>query len=104
MKVYRLIEVEVPDDLKGICWNESMNGKIVWKRADAEMCSVGIIRRGRRWGDYGGRFCAECPYFLASGFIYGNELELLRSLAEKLDVPVNELLDLLSKGGSDDEC
>jgi len=104
MKVYRLIEVEVPDDLKGICWNESMSGKIVWKRADAEMCSVGIIRRGRSWGDYGGIFCAECPYFLAPGLLHGYERELLRRLAEKLGVPVNELLGLLSKGGSDDEC
>jgi len=54
MKVYRLTEVEVPDDLKGICWNESMRGKIVWKKANSKMCSVGIIRRGRSWGDYDG--------------------------------------------------
>jgi len=96
MRIYRLVEVEVPDDLEGICWNESMSGKIVWKRADSKMCSVGIIRRGRSWGDYDGKYCAECPYFLMPNCLYDHERNLLKRLAKELGMSVNDLLELLA--------
>ena len=106
MKIYRLTEVEVSDDLRGICWNESMKGKIVWKKANSKMCSVGIIRRGRSWGDYGGKYCAECPYFLALNLLHDYERGLLKRLAEELAMSVDDLLEMLTaeaqskKGGS----
>lgn len=96
MKVYRLVEVEIPNNLEGICWNESIKGKIVWKQADSRMCSVGIIRRGRNWGDYNGKYCAECPYFLAPGLIHDFERDLLECLAKEVNMSANKLLEMLT--------
>jgi len=65
MKVYRLTEVEVPDDL-------------------------------RSWGGYDGKYCAECPYFLASNLLYDYERSLLKHLAEELAMSVDDLLEMLT--------
>jgi len=52
-------------DEEGICWNESLRQKrLVKVKAGDGMCAVGIVRRGRHWGDYTGEYCAECPYFI----------------------------------------
>jgi len=44
--------------LEGVCLNENRP-----RRAGDRICGVGIVKRGRRLGDYAGRYCAECPYW-----------------------------------------
>lgn len=96
-----MVDLEVDGDLRGICLNESLaNGKVVDVGASDEMCTVGMIRRGRSWGDYDGKCCAECPYFLAKGLIGKREMGLLRELSESISVPVERLLEALEALGS----
>jgi hypothetical protein len=53
--------------------------------------SVGMIRRSRSWGDYGGVYCAECLYFTNERCVGEPEEELcgreprkqLREVVEK---------------------
>jgi hypothetical protein len=48
----------------GHCDNVFKGEKRPKVKAGDDICSVGIIRKGRSWGDYNGVFCAECPYFI----------------------------------------
>ncbi len=41
-------------------------------------------KEGRSWGDYGGQYCAECPYFIHDKFMGKWERELLRELEKQL--------------------
>lgn len=93
VRISRIIELEVPDDLEGICFNESLHaGRSVKVKASNKMCSVGIIRRGRSWGDYGGSCCGDCPYFISKVALGRHEHELLEEISEKLSVPVDDLI------------
>jgi hypothetical protein len=80
-----MVEVEMESEDEGICFNESMHVKrIVKVKVGSKMCSLGEIRRGRSWGDYGGQYCAECPYFIHDKFVDKWERELLRELEKHL--------------------
>lgn len=93
MKISRIVDVEVGESLEGICFNESLAKKRVVKvKASDKMCSVGMIRRGRSWGDYGGTWCAECPYFIAKGIIGEWESGLLNELSEALGMPLEKIV------------
>lgn len=67
--VTRMFPVRFRRDQRGWCWNDGRKVK-----AGDRMCSVGAIRRGRNWGDYGGKYCAACPYF------FRNEKEAKRGM------------------------
>lgn len=62
--VKRMMSVDFRKDEKGYCDNVSEGEKRPEVKAGNDMCSVGMIRKGRSWGDYSGVFCAECPYFI----------------------------------------
>ncbi len=69
IKIERMIKLIVDKDMPGecdnICEDDLKKGKKREQvKAGDNMCSVGMIRRGRNWGDYGGVFCGECPYFI----------------------------------------
>jgi hypothetical protein len=82
---YSEIVVSFEPSEEGICWNESMRqNQIVKVKAGDKMCSVGMIRRGRNWNDYGGIYCAECPYFLHKKCIGEDEKKYLSKLEEEL--------------------
>ena len=85
IKATRMVEVEFDSEEEGICFNLSMSAKKpVTVKAGNQMCSVGDIRRGRSWGDYGGRCCAECPYFISDRFLGEWERSLLEELEQTL--------------------
>jgi hypothetical protein len=70
---------------EGICWNESMSRKqIVKVKAGDRMCSVGIVRRGRNWNDYGGFYCAECPYFITRKCAHEEEKQYMSRLEAEI--------------------
>jgi hypothetical protein len=56
--VTRMVEVTYEVNREGYCRNFSEP-----RMAGDMACGVGIIRRGRDWGDYGAIVCAECPYW-----------------------------------------
>ena len=67
--IRRMCIVEIPKDLIGECDNisdeELEKGQKRDKVKTGDMiCGVGVVRKGRNWGDYSGVFCGECPYFL----------------------------------------
>ncbi len=69
IRIERMMELIIDKKMPGECDNISEDELKKGKKrekvlAGQTMCSVGIIRRGRNWGDYGGVFCAECPYFI----------------------------------------
>jgi len=92
LKATRMVEAEFDSKEEGICFNESVRAK--WRvtvKAGNKMCSVGMIRRSRSWGDYGGVYCAECLYFTNERCVGEPEEELcgreprkqLREVVEK---------------------
>jgi len=69
LSIERMMLVEFNRNEAGECDNidpaDLKKGKKREKvKAGKRMCSVGSVRRGRNWGDYGGFFCCECPYFI----------------------------------------
>jgi hypothetical protein len=79
------IAVRFDVEEEGICWNESMSKEqIVKVKAGDKMCSVGIIRRGRNWNDYGGFYCAECPYFLNKKCFHEEEKHYISRLETEI--------------------
>jgi len=62
--VERMKTITWNKNAKGYCDNVSEGEKREIVKAGDDMCAVGIIRRGRNWGDYSGVFCGECPYFI----------------------------------------
>jgi hypothetical protein len=62
--VKRMMIVKFDANEKGKCDNVSKGEKRPIVTAGDTICGVGMIRRGRNWGDYGGVFCCECPYFI----------------------------------------
>lgn len=85
IKAVRMVEFEFDCEEEGICFNRSMGaGRLVTVKAGEAMCSVGMIRRGREWEDYGGRYCAECPYFISKRLMGEREKELLEELKKAL--------------------
>jgi len=84
-------------NMKGICWNETIRqGVIVWKKANDKMCTVGIVRRGRLWGDWGGDYCIECPYFITSEVILAFKWyqHILKELAKHLGISIDKLYEI----------
>lgn len=59
----KMVKMIVDANAEGLCENVREGEPLEPVKAGDNMCSVGIIRRGRNWGDYGGDFCCECPYF-----------------------------------------
>jgi len=89
IKASRMIkkDIEFNSEEEGICFNESLAHNKVFKvKAGKNMCSVGMIRRGRDWGDYGsiGMYCADCPYFIHPKTLGQEEEEYLSILKEHL--------------------
>lgn len=81
IKATRMVETEFDSEEEGICFNESMGARRpVTVKAGNKMCSVGMVRRGRNWGDYGGLYCAECPYFISNKLLGEWEKGLLEEL------------------------
>ena len=71
--IERMAMFEVDPEMIGECDNissEDLKKGIPREKVRAAdfICSVGIIRRGRNWNDYGGTFCVECPYFIHENF------------------------------------
>lgn len=72
--VQRMLTVIFNLDEKGECDNVCEGEKRQTVKAGDDICSVGMVRRGRNWGRYGGVFCCECPYFIPKKTIrYGKE-------------------------------
>lgn len=59
-------EIELSVDEEGECLNSRDGEPRPKVKAGDQMCGVGVIRRGRDWGDYSGVFCADCPYYVRS--------------------------------------
>jgi hypothetical protein len=96
IKTTRMVSVEIESSEKGICFNKSAAAKkLVAVRAGDKMCSVGIIRRGRNWGDYDGKYCAECPYFIDERFLYRREKKLLENLKRSVKMNPETLKEIL---------
>jgi len=88
IKASRMIkkDIEFNSEEEGICFNESLAHNKVFKvKAGKNMCSVGMIRRGRNWNDCGGIYCAECPYFLNKKCLNEDEKRYLSRLEEELN-------------------
>jgi len=62
--VKRMMYVKFDVNEKGECNNVCNGKKRPIVKAGDDICSVGMIRKGRNWGDYGAVFCCECPYFI----------------------------------------
>jgi hypothetical protein len=80
-------QITFEENEPGICWNTSMaEERVFYVKAGDKMCSVGMIRRGRNWNDYGTpeMHCADCPYFLHRRVMGRAEKELLHELEETL--------------------
>jgi len=58
-----MVEMAVDADAPGLCCNVGEGEPEEPVRAGDGICGVGIVRRGRSWGDYAGLWCSECPYF-----------------------------------------
>jgi hypothetical protein len=81
IRVSRMLVFEIDPEVVGFCRNEQTK-----KRAGEEICSVGIIRRGRSWGDYDGQYCAECPYWIPPC----NICEFFDSIEKKCEISGDE--------------
>ena len=64
LNIERMMLVKFKRNEAGECDNVSEGEKRPKVKAGDRMCSVGSVRRGRNWGDYGGEYCAGCPYFI----------------------------------------
>ena len=81
IRALRMVEVDFDSEDIGICWSFSRDS-IYNVKASNLMCAVGMVRRGRSWGYYGGQYCCECPYFIHEKVMGEWEKRLMEDLKD----------------------